>query len=157
MIWDKKDQAWHDSEKKKFRKQDKDFMRCPYCHKDDYAFFFDINKDTDKFELKEWVCGNCAKKVNFEDLSELTLDYIKNIYLMEVNIVYENPVKMIIKTKKGKEIDFKILGPQVGLKSGTESINYICGNCKNKNQFTIVNKEKSVYQCKNCGNYNILD
>jgi len=157
LTWNKKNQDWYFHTKKKHFKKDSNFYKCYYCGGHNINFKQNINEETGQFETKDWRCMECAKELKFEKFSKFTRDYINNIVLSDLNSIYENPVKMIVKVKKGKEVDLKILGPEVGIKSKSEHISYICGKCKNKNQFIIQNEQKNIYQCLNCGFYNILN
>ena len=156
LYWNKKIQDWNIINLKKFGKKFKDFYKCPHCNADDLDFTLYYREDLKKFKSKDWICHKCAKKISLKALSEETKDFINNLVLKELDLIYNNPVKIFVKNKKGKEVDFKVLGPQIGIKSETESVDYICGSCKKKNQFNVQDKSKNIYQCLNCGYYNIL-
>ena len=40
--------------------------------------------------------------------------------------------------------------------TGEEIITYICGNCKDKNNLEIINKELGQYKCLNCNANNYI-
>ena len=157
LIWNKKEQDWNFQADKKHYKRDSNFYKCYYCGSNHISFKQNFNEESGKFETKDWRCSECAKTLNFEKFSKLTRDFINNFVLNDLNFLYDNPVKMIVKVKKGTEIDLKILGPKVGIKSDSEHISYKCGKCKNKNQFSTKNDQKNIYQCLSCGFYNILE
>ncbi len=156
LTWNKKDQDWNFILDKKYIKKDSNFYKCHYCGSNHINFKQYFNEESGKFETKDWRCMECAKELQFEKLSKFTRDFINNLVLSDLNNIYDNPVKLIVKVKKGTEVGLKILGPEVGIKSDSEHVSYKCGKCKNKNQFTLQNEQKNIYQCLNCGFYNIL-
>ncbi len=154
LKWNKKE---HDWDIQKRSKRDDKFFKCYYCGKGNTKFDQKFNGETGQFESKDWRCLECSKALKFEKLSKVTRNFITNVFLKELNFILDNPVKMLIKVKKGTEVDLKMLGPEVGIKSKSEHISYICGKCKNKNQFVIKNYQRKLYQCSNCGFFNILE
>ena len=157
LTWNKKDQDWNILINKKYSKKDSNFYKCYYCSNIYLDFKLNFNEETGQFESKNWRCLECAKELKFERFSKFTRDFINNLVLNELNFIHDNPVKMLIKVKKGTEVYLKMFGPEVGVKSKSEHISYICGKCKNKNQFSIKNDQRKTYQCLNCGFFNILE
>jgi len=156
LSWNKKIQDWNLINLKKYKKKFKDFWECPHCNSNNLDFTLYYREDLKKFKSKDWICHECTRKINLNALSEETKNFINNLVLKELDLIYNNPVKIIVKNKKGKEVDLKVLGPQIGIKSGTESIDYICGICKNKNQFNVQDESKNIFQCLNCDFYNTI-
>ena len=157
LQWNEKTQDWNLINLKKFKKISKDFYKCPHCNGGDLDFTLYFREDLKKFKTKDWICHDCGKKINLKALSEKTKDVINNLVLKELDLIYNNPIKLIVKNKKGIEVDVKVLGPQIGIKSQTESVDIICGNCTHKNHFKVQEKTKNIYQCLNCGFYNVLE
>jgi len=152
LRWMKGKKYWTIVNWEGFKKEDKDLFKCPLCKSDNLKWDMDFNEEQKRFIDHDWRCLNCAENIRFNQLSEKTQKFIKNLVLRDLNGLYNNPVRMIVKFKKGKEVNLS----KIGFRIDTESATFICGSCKKKNNFKVLDKEKHIFQCLNCGLYNLL-
>jgi len=159
LIWNLEEERFDDKVPEHINNND-EFLMCPHCLKDNseittfLSYSYGIDYDEGKVYVKDFVCDTCLKNINFKDLTEITQNYYNNVFLRDLNVVYNNRVKMIIKNKKGKTIKAGAFKVKVGLNFNSETTTYICGNCKNKNSFNPMTE--GIYLCKECGYVNIL-
>ncbi|KKN63923.1 hypothetical protein LCGC14_0496960 [marine sediment metagenome] len=164
-LWNKKNLSWVMNPPKKLKK--KMVFQCPHCDRifpeiglhtiKDLKFKVSFDLDSREFNLSDWICTKCASEINFETLSQELKNFINNLFIKNIQMKYLQPVLMIVKIKGGKEISGKALETGATYKSNQSAINYICGSCKNKNQFlTIRPNTKKIYQCRKCGFLNIV-
>src|SRR6056297_3529648 len=96
LKWDKESSRWIINPSKIIQNR-KEFYRCPQCDSHNLVFYYDKNLNTDSIITKDWNCNDCGCRIDFEDLSKITRDFINNIFLKELNLIYKNPVKMKVR------------------------------------------------------------
>lgn len=164
-LWNGKELSWKMNPPKNLKK--KMIFLCPHCEElykkekkntyKDLKFRISFNLDSRTFKLSEWTCVNCASELDTNTFSKELKNFIKNLFLRYVELKYLQPAMMIVKIKGGKEVSGKALETGGSYKSIQKTIIFICGHCKNKNQFQIIgSKESKIYQCRKCGVFNSL-
>lgn len=169
IIWNKRTGSWVVNPPKKLRKHLP--IPCPHCQyhikkknrfhlkKKILGIRFMIGYDLDEniIKLEDWVCVHCSNKLDFDNFPQEIKNFFNNLFLRDLITYYLKPSLLILKIKSGKEFSGKALETGVTYKTSQRSVIFICGNCKNKNQFQIVkSKNRNTYQCLNCGKINVL-
>jgi len=105
-----------------------------------------------------WVCSACGKKIEFDQLSDITKDFFNNFYLAELNIIFNEKFKPHILNKGGNKLDIGVSQFHISGDINNQSYDIKCGNCQAKNNFKAwSDEESSLYQCMKCGRINQID
>ena len=96
-----------------------------------------------------WGGGKEGEKQNF----------INNIFLKELNLIYKNPVKMKVRKPIFNKMagGINLAGNLTGINVKAElndNLIYKCGSCNKKGPFKIDDEDKTLFQCLKCGHIN---
>ena len=65
-------------------------------------FIFD---ETEPYIFRDWKCELCGKKFEFEELSQITKDFMLNFYGMGVEQIFSMPILLNYKIRNGSKME----------------------------------------------------